>query len=180
MPQIQLDKVTLSHRENQIRKMLRPLVLHSSNPACKVQSQIGGIMLFGAYDGSYQGGSARDWRFMTSTSGIFANYHERWISISGASSFLCLTQAYLTLYQRVTPTDENELLALHCDPEEPSNSAYKRGPHLHFTIAGAPLKDAHIALTRGHLDEVLSCSDNLIEALTWCIVMIKDEVLSRY
>lgn len=180
MPNIHLDKITLTHRENQIRKMLRPLVLHPSNPACKVPSQIGGALVFGAYDGSYQGGSARDWRFMTVATGISANYHERWIPISGVASSLCLTQAYLTLYQRAAPTDENELLALHCDPEEPASSVYKKGPHLHFTIAGAPLKDAHIALERGHLNEVLACSDNLMQVLTWCIVMIKDEVLSRY
>jgi hypothetical protein len=182
MSRIKLDTEELSHRENQIRKMLNPLTLHPSNPACRVQSQIGGIILFGAYDGSFRGGLARDWRFATVAGRIYANYYERWIPISGIYGVSCLSQAYLTIYQKEGPTDERELLALHCDPEEPDGpgSVYKRGPHLHISIAGPPIRDAHIALARGQLDSVLANATSLMEALTWSIIMIRDEVLNRY
>jgi hypothetical protein len=181
MPRIQLGTEELAHRENRIRQMLNPLTLHPSSPACRVHSQIGGAVLFGAYDGSYRGGPARDWRFATVAGRIYANYYERWIPIPGRRDILCLTQAYLTIYQKEGPTDEEELLALHCDPEEPDGegSIYKRGPHLHISIAGPPIRDAHIALARGHLDHVLANAPSLMEALTWSIVMIRDEILKR-
>lgn len=182
MPRIRLGTEELYHRENRIRQMLNPLTLHPSNPACRVQSQIGGVVLFGAYDGSYRGGLARDWRFATIAGRVYANYYERWIAIPGTRGSLCLSQAYLTIYQKESSTDEEELLALHCDPEEPDgeSSIYKRGPHLHISIAGPPIGDAHIALARGHLDDVLANATNLMEALSWSIVMIRDEVLKRY
>jgi hypothetical protein len=86
------------------------------------------------------------------------------------------------LYKKETFETEYELLALHCDPEEPDGerAVYKRGPHVHISIAEPPVKDAHIALARGHLDEVLANVGSLMEALNWCIIMIRDELLSRY
>jgi hypothetical protein len=95
---------------------------------------------------------------------------------------LCLSQLYLTFYKKENPEIERELLALHCEPEElrASVAAYKRGPHVHISIAEYPLKDAHIALARGHLDEVLANTSNLMESLQLSILMLRDEVVSRY
>lgn len=182
LPLIQLDRDTLASRGREIRRMLRPLALVPGGPAWAPRSlQAGGLEL-GVHDDARPNGPVTDWRFSTKSSRIRANYHERWGPVSGESRMLHLERAYLTIYQSASPAQEIELLALHCEPNEPDSDGaiYKRGPHIHIVAAQDPIPRAHIALTRGHIDEVLAATSNLTEALGWSIVMIQDEVLARY
>lgn len=92
-----------------------------------------------------------------------------------------LDRAYLTIF-RTDPTTraEVEFLCLHCDPNESDNAdhgIYKQGPHLHIRAAEDPIPHAHIALNRGHLEDVLTSAHNLSEAMELGVLMIKEEVL---
>jgi len=172
----------LFHRETNIRKMLRPLTLHPSNPACSRSPLFGGDIAIGAYDGSLRGGVIRDWRFSTRAAQISANYYEIWKQLTGKPGRFYLYQAYLTLFEKLGPTNEKELIALQCDPQEYkiAPTIYKKGPHIHVSAAFAPIDKAHIALNLGHLDEVIVNVDNLMEALKRSIEMIRDEIVNRY
>ena len=182
VPFIELERATLASRGREVRRMLRHLALVPGGPAWAPLSWAGGVFVLGVHDGVRPSGPVTDWRFFTKTTGIRANYHETWLPVPSNMSAAYLERAYLTIYQRVSPTQEVEVLALHCDPNEPdSDSAiYKRGPHIHVVAAQHPIPRAHIALARGHLDEVLAAANNLTQALDWSIVMIQDEVLARY
>lgn len=181
MPCIQLDIGSVYSRGSQIRDLLSILSLNPGGPAWHTLPAQAGSIVFAAYDGPRPGGPASDWRFLTSTLGIRANYYEKWNPVPEAT-LAYLDRAYLTIYQRKGPLEEAELLALHCDPDEPDGEGaiYKRGPHLHIVAAESPIPKAHIALAITHLSEVLASASNLMEALGRCIIMIRDEVLARY
>jgi hypothetical protein len=89
-------------------------------------------------------------------------------------------QAYLNIYER-TNTGERELVCLHCDPSlspDEAHARYKRGPHIHMSVAGSPFDAAHIALQGPSLDAVLASAETLHAALQWGIEMIRDEILT--
>jgi hypothetical protein len=90
-----------------------------------------------------------------------------------------LDQAYLNLYAR-NGTSEKEIVCLHCDPSllpGAEHARYKRGPHIHMSIAGSPYDRAHIALSGPDLVPILRSTDTLHTALEWGIEMIRDEIL---
>ncbi len=182
MTHIQLDHANLSLRGNQIRSMLSVLSLDPRGPAWDRRPIGAGSLTFSAYDGSRPSGPVSDWRFLTNTEGMRANYYERWNPVPDVTTLLYLDRAYLTIYLRKSPQEEAELLALHCDPDEPEGEGaiYKRGPHLHIVAAEYPIPKAHIALAIIHLSDVLASAMNLMDALSKCIIMIRDEVLARY
>jgi hypothetical protein len=91
-----------------------------------------------------------------------------------------LEQAYLNIYERVG-MQEQEVICLHCDPSlspDAEHVRYKRGPHIHMSVAGSPFDAAHIALQGPDLGPVLKSSDTLHNALAWGVEMIRDEILT--
>ena len=96
-----------------------------------------------------------------------------------ATNRFVLDKAYLNLYER-TGTSEKEIICLHCDPSlrsDADHARYKRGPHIHMSVAGFPYDGAHIALRGPDLTPVLRSTDALHSALAWGVEMIRDEVL---
>ena len=92
-----------------------------------------------------------------------------------------MQRAYLTIYERDTAGAEKEILSLHCDPGEAVTAAhaqYKRGPHLHLSFIGNPLKRSHLALHVGRVTEVLATSQSLHATLADAVRMIGDEVVA--
>jgi len=57
---------------------------------------------------------------------------------------------------------------------------YKKGPHLHIKAADNPIPHAHFALNLGHLDAVLETIESLSEAMSYGLLMLKEEVLDRF
>jgi hypothetical protein len=129
----------------------------------------------------------RDWRFTTPVSRLRGSYWERWVPTNEKRKRYYLEQAYLHLYWRASvANDEHEVLALHCDPNEPDDpgpltqAIYKRGPHIHVMTASQPLPHSHFALSLGHLSAVLTSVDTLSEALASAIAMIRDQVVDVF
>jgi len=105
-------------------------------------------------------------------------YFEAW-RIEARNRFV-LDQAYLNIYARVG-ANEQEIVCLHCDPSLPpdaDHARYKRGPHIHMSIAGSPFDAAHLALNGPDPDPVLKSADTLHGALAWGVEMIRDEILA--
>lgn len=129
----------------------------------------------------------RDWRFTTPARRIRGSYWERWIPTNEKRTHYYLAQAYLHLYWRASAAEEErELLALHCDPNEPDDSGqmkhaiYKRGPHIHVMTASQPIPHSHFALNVGHLSDVLASIDSLSGAVSVAVTMIRDQVLDLF
>lgn len=95
-----------------------------------------------------------------------------------------MERAYFSLRRIISPLAKvEEILCIHSDPlccdAEPVGS-YKRGPHLHVSIAQAPIPDAHFPLALGHLQHVLESCDALSQAMALAIRVVRDEVVSRF
>jgi hypothetical protein len=109
-------------------------------------------------------------------------YFEWWESVDIESETWRLDRAYLSLYYiDRTLRKDVEVLAVHCDPDEPADqphSKYKRGPHVHVTWAKDPMPRAHLALNVAHLDDVLASAGALTAAIGVAVDMVRDEVLS--
>jgi hypothetical protein len=104
-------------------------------------------------------------------------YFESW-SLESRNRFV-LDQAYLNIYER-TGGSEKEIICLHCDPSlllSADHAKYKRGPHIHISVAGFPYDRAHIALQGPDLTPVLRSTEALHSALAWGVEMIRDEIL---
>lgn len=181
MSHIQLGRELLASRGNDVRRMLSQIALVPGGPAWTNKIMPGGELVLGVHDEARPEGPIRQWRFSTTTYRIRANYYESWLPLPGQTNISYLERAYLTLYKVQGPAEETELLALHCDPEEPDSetAVYKRGPHFHVTAAQDPIPRAHIALSLGHINEVLESADSLTQSLQESIGMIRDEVLAR-
>lgn len=180
MPLIQIKTCELNSRGNQIRHLLEPLSRLKEGPACQLISTQG-VYIIGAHDGSPSKSHYRDWRFPTFVPYFRGMYFECWKKYN--DEFGYLDRAYLTIF-RINPStrEEVEFLCLHCDPNEPDNAdhaLYKQGPHLHIQAADDPIPHAHIALNRGHLEEVLNSVDSLSEAISWAVLMLKQEILDE-
>lgn len=184
MPTIQISVEQLTKRINSIPKLLKPLTEPAIRPACSFYSGKAGmgIRIIGAHQGVSPESNYRDWRFSTFVSDYHCMYYELWKSDNGRDFYLI--NMYLSLFQiDRTKHISHELLALHCDPEEPDNSThakYKKGPHIHIKAAESPILDAHIALTCGYLESILSSFDSLTQAMGWAIVMLKEQILDQF
>ena len=169
-------------RQSQIRRLLSHLIAesHAGGPVIQ-QTMVARVWVLGAHDGSPPVGSYREWRFATSHPDFRGNYYEIWTLTD--TRRLHLRAAYLTLYRvvRGPVPSEIEFLALHCDPLEPDDDVgvYKRGPHLHVSSAENPIPQAHLALNRGHLNQVLQTIGSLTSALEQAVRMLREEVLDR-
>jgi hypothetical protein len=125
-----------------------------------------------------------EWRFTTFVPSLRAAYRERWVPTDERGKSYYLQQGYLHLfYQSGRGEDEEEVLALHCDPNESDDQPhvlYKRGPHIHVVAAPQPLPHSHFALNLSSLDTVLSSIDNLHRAFSGAVLMLQEQVLHVY
>ena len=171
----------LVSRGEQICAMLRPLTGRAR--LAQAARQNPRELLIAVHSGARPDTSPTDWRFTTITTGVRASYHERWLPSDETKKRYYLERAYLHLYRRLDGARETEILALHCDPNEPDDAGllrhalYKRGPHIHVKGAPQPLPHSHIALNVGELPTVLSSAVSLSAAMASGILMIRDQVL---
>jgi len=174
---MRLAEKDLARRGTRIMKLLRPISLRQSGPAF---SKVPGptYIIFGAHDEARPTSDYRDWRFSITVPGFVAMYFELW-RFESRDRYL-LEKAYLNIYKRVDAGEE-EVICLHCDPslsEEADHVKYKRGPHIHMSVAGYPYSRAHIALRGPDVSEKLESAESIHNALTWGIEMIRDEVIT--
>ena len=175
---MRLSEQQLAARGGEIQALLRPIARVSTGPAWK-KFTIGTTgMVFGTHDGTYHSASYKDSRFATTAHGYQANYFEAWRRES--KSHYVVEKMYLSIYD-ATGSEESELLCLHCDPTlavSSENYMYKRGPHLHMSMAGYPFARAHLAVCGADVETVLKSSASLHAAMAWAIQMIRDEVFA--
>ena len=167
----------VTKRAAKIRVLLRPIARAAAGPATETVHS-GGLWIIGTRDEAQVTSNYRDWRFATPIARHHAMYFEAWKQID--SKRYRWQSAYLNIYKRTAGGNEEEVICLHCDPAEPAaaaHSRYKRGPHLHVSAAGDPLKHAHLALHVEHVDEMLQKCQSIHDYLASGIQMIRDEVL---
>jgi hypothetical protein len=140
--------------------------------------------MIGVHSGARPDIGVTDWRFSTVVRGIRAAYHERWIAVDEKRQRFYIERAYLHLYRRRRDeSEESEIIAMHCDPNEPDDSGelnhavYKRGPHIHVTASHQPFPHSHIALNATEIDNVLSSIVSLHNAVSAGVVLLRDQVL---
>ena len=80
---------------------------------------------------------------------ISAKHHGMYLRRGGAKHETASSSIrHISTYTKKTTT-EIEIICLHCDPSllpNADHAKYKRGPHIHMSIAGSPYDSAHIAL----------------------------------
>jgi hypothetical protein len=181
----EIDSAALQSRAESVKRMLRPLINRQTVLAVEIPERQPLITIV-ALSGQPLLNHYSDWRFNTYVRGIRAGYYERWSPTDSSRRRYYLERGYLHLFRRVGASrdaTEEQVLALHCDPNEPPNTPharYKRGPHLHISAAGSPLDESHIALNYSHLDEVLGSFNSLCAAWDNSIKLVKDEILPLY
>jgi hypothetical protein len=174
---MRLTEEELARRGARVQQLLRPISRSVAGPAWTRQSLGTSQVIIGTHDEARPTSHYRDWRFTIDARRHHAMYFETW-RMEARNRFV-LDKAYLNLYERNGP-DEIEIVCLHCDPSLPADAdhaIYKRGPHVHMSIAGSPYDSIHIALSGPDLTPVLRSVDALHSALTWGIEMIRDEIL---
>jgi hypothetical protein len=178
-----IEASKLDKRGQEIAKLLGPIIPKGQRLACR-KRLLSRYVVLSAYLGSQPTEGEPDlWRFTTKIPSIRASYHERWLQTDFRQEDFYLERAYLHLYIRRDINNEDEIFALHCDPNEVQSERhylYKAGPHVHMTTAMDPLKHSHIALNNSNLTEVLSSVPNLTAALKTAIAMVDDQVLSFF
>jgi hypothetical protein len=178
-----IEASKLDKRGQEITKLLGPIVPKGQRLACR-KRVLNRQVVLSAYLGSQPTEAEPDlWRFTTRISRIRASYHERWLQTDFRQEAFYLERAYLHLYLRSGLNKEDEILALHCDPNEAQSERhflYKAGPHVHMSTAMNPLQHSHLALNNSNLTEVLSSVPNLTAALKTAIAMVDDQVLNFF
>ncbi len=178
----EIEADDLPRRGHDICQMLVPLAGKIRLAYNFVQN--GSAVTIGVHSGPRPQASIPDWRFTTFVHGVRAAYHERWIPVDEKRKRFFIERAYLHLYRRrQSEQEETEIVALHCDPNEPEDSGdmkhavYKRGPHIHLTASEQPFPHSHIALNAREIDAVLSSVESLHGAVTAGVVLLRDQVL---
>ena len=178
-----LDNSALGKRILLLPKLLQPILPPGRKLACKPRL-LSRQTVLSMYLGSEPLDLEPDsWRFQTRISQIRASYYERWIPTDFRHQQWFLERAYLHIYARRSNNYEQEILALHCDPNEPQSERhfrYKAGPHIHMPTAEHPLQHSHIALNNDTIDAVLASVTELTTALKTAILMVDDQVLGLY
>jgi len=122
-------------------------------------------------------------RVPTRATGVFINYYEVWLPLSGSSDYQ-LERVYLHVYRRANREDvDQQLLSLHCDPALAVGSdsyIYKRGPHLHVGGAIPNIDRAHVSLCIGDDDLGGKDVDSLTYKFAVAVEMISDEFFPHY
>ena len=167
-------------RLKKVQAILRPLAKKGKPVPCNFVPNPRAKSICG-----HGGGPGQDhtniW-FPTSVNGIQGQYHEIWYPLGGEHEWW-MERAYFGIRRVVrTLAKAEEILCVHsdpmCDVDDPVGS-YKRGPHLHVSVAQSPIAKAHFPLNLGHLEDVLSSCDNLSQAISLAIKVVCDEVISR-
>ena len=136
-----------------------------------------GIVL-GAHDGLGRSRDYLEWRFRSEAKGVSCQYFEVW-NDAGPQSLLRLGCAYFTVLVLDNASRQyEELLCIHCDPDDDSD--VKRGTHLHVTKCYDPIPKCHFPLNYGHLEDVLSSIHKLDEAMGNVIACVAAEVIPRF
>lgn len=167
----------LTNRAVKIRTLLRPISRSEAGPATETINS-NPLWIIAGRDEASSTSNYRDWRFATRVAHHHAMYCETWKRVD-QKRFRWQT-AYLNIYRRTRSDEEEEVICLHCDPAESplaAHARYKRGPHLHVSAAGDPLKRAHFALHVNQVDEMLQKCQSIHDHLASGIQMIRDEVL---
>ena len=179
----ELSADELHNRGSIVMDMLVPLV-GTIRPAYERQTENMTHVYFVAHTGPRPISSRRDWRFSTFSPHISGGYLERWMPTDERGVTYYLDRSYLHLYRkRESENAEEELLGLHCDPNEPSDigvynhAIYKRGPHIHIQTRHSDFHRSHIALNLMQLDLVLGSVDAITDAMRSGIKMLRDQVL---
>jgi hypothetical protein len=183
----ELESQELFRRGGDVCELLGPLTgSGASRAGFDYRSSYGQVSL-AAFSGPRPVSDSIDlWRFTTRVPTLRGSYFERWLPVNERRKRYFLDRGYLHLYvstrMGAEPT-EKQILALHCDPNEPEASKhwrYKRGPHLHISVAESPIPHSHFALNAFHLDSVLRSTENLSEAFGAAVKMLEDQVLELY
>lgn len=175
---MRLSEEELARRGARVQQLLRPISRRTSGPAWTRLPLGTSHIIIGTHDEARPTSHYRDWRFTIDAARHHGMYFEAWRS--DTRNRFVLDQAYLNVYER-TATTEIEIICLHCDPSllpGADHAKYKRGPHIHMSIAGSPYDSAHIALQGPDLAPVLKSTNALHEALSWGIEMIREEILA--
>jgi hypothetical protein len=175
---MRLSEEELARRGARIQQLLRPIARRVAGPAWTRLSLGTSQIIIGTHDEARPSSNYRDWRFTIDAAKHHAMYFELWRSET--KNRFILDQAYLNIYERTGAT-ETEIVCLHCDPSllpNADHAKYKRGPHIHMSIAGSPYDSAHLALQGPDLTPVLKSTKALHQALSWGIEMIRDEILA--
>lgn len=178
-----LDNDRISPRTRELIRLVRPLVSPARQMFCYPR-YLQRDLILSLYVGEQPTVADPDeWRFPTRVSTIRASYYERWIPSDERRKLFFLDRAYLHLFIRNDSTSEQEILALHCDPnisETEKHFQYKAGPHIHMSAAGSPLHKAHIALNNANLRGTLASIGALTSALSLAIAMVDNQVLNLF
>jgi hypothetical protein len=177
MFRITTNMAALSSRGAEVSRMLKQLTQTPTGPAWQPRS-IGREYVIGVHAGAPATSDYRSWRFPTFISRVHAMYFELWRMFGRDEAYLF--RAYFSLFRSVASNEEQELLALHCDPNEALGSpheVYKRGPHLHLMTSSVPNPHAHIALNRCHLDDALGSVASFTNAYELAFEMIAHQIL---
>jgi hypothetical protein len=175
---MRLSEEELAHRGKRVQQLLRPISQWGAGPAWKLLSVETSKIIIATHDGSPPSSQFRDWRFTIKAKRYHALYFEAW-RLETRNRFV-LDQAYLNIYRR-DGVNEREIICLHCDPSllpDADHARYKRGPHIHMSVAGFPYDRAHIALQGPDITPVLRSTDSLHSALAWGVEMIRDEIIA--
>lgn len=175
---MRLSEQELIHRGGRIQELLRPISPWAAGPAYSRLSRGTTHVIIATHDEARPSSHYRDWRFTIDARRHHGMYFEAW-RVETRNRYV-LDQAYLNVYERIG-MQEREIICLHCDPSLPPDAEhgrYKRGPHIHMSIAGSPFDAAHIALQGPDLAPVLRSPDTVHNALVWGVEMIRDEILT--
>jgi hypothetical protein len=175
---MRLSEKDLARRGTRIQQLLRPISPWTSGPAWTRLPLGTSQIIIGTHDEARPSSHYRDWRFTIDARSHHAMYFEVWRTET--QNRLVLDQAYLNIYEK-TGTSEKEIICLHCDPSlapDADHAKYKRGPHIHMSVAGFPYDRAHIALQGPDIAAILKSADALDGALAWGVEMIRDEIIA--
>lgn len=182
MHKIIIEEKELPSRVRSVSKLLRPICRDSRNgPASNFSNPLSSKHLMrtiGAHDGNNNLDNVRDWRFFTHNRNYRGNYFETWAKVPQTKDKWYLLLAYLHIYRR---SDDVGILALHVDPNEGATAAhcdYKRSPHIHLLYPETLFPNAHIALNKLDLDNILQNIDTLELALKSGISLIVEEMIT--
>lgn len=175
----------LSRQNKEIPTMLNILSGTRNRLSCGRVSLGTSSIIIGAHAGSTTQLDYRMWRFPTLVSSLKGNYFEQWLDVGNNNSWY-LEKAYFHIYKYYNQTEkEKEIIALHCDPNEPIDPQYKHrhrykcGPHIHVTVTPTPMHKTHFALNLANIKNVTSDYDELMKAFKDGLIMIKEEFLDR-
>jgi hypothetical protein len=178
-----LEPSAIAARARELPKLLKPLLPVGQGLQCWPQST-GQFILLSPYSGPVPSETGIEGhKFATTVPRIRAAYQERWQATDFEKKSYAMERAYLHIYERDSNGIEEQIVALHCDPNESQTAKhykYKAGPHIHMMTARDPLPHAHIGLNNSELETVLKSAKNLTVAISSAIALVQTQILGLY